>query len=77
MHPLKRLEFVKGLIEDIQGDNLRLITGGAHEAGGGNGVDLPGNAQAENSWIKSLTLVKDFRLQRPLCFQVLHKTSVL
>jgi len=44
---LKRLEFIKRLIEDIQGDNLRLFTGGVHEAGGGNGVDLPGNAGRE------------------------------
>lgn len=44
---LKRLEFIKRLIEDIQGDNLRLFTGGVNEAGGGNGVDLPGNAGRE------------------------------
>ena len=45
--PLKRLEFVKSLIENVLGDNLRLFTGGGHEAGGGNGVDLPGNAGGE------------------------------
>ena len=43
----KRLEFVKSLIENVLGDNLRLFTGGGHEAGGGNGVDLPGNAGGE------------------------------
>ena len=45
--PLKRLEFVKRLIENVLSDNLRLFTGGGHEAGGSNGVDLPGNPGGE------------------------------
>ena len=44
---LKRLKFSKRLIEDFPGDNLRLFTGGVNEAGGGNGVDLPGNTGRE------------------------------
>ena len=31
--PLKRLEFVKSLIENVLGDNLRLFTGGGRGHG--------------------------------------------